>query len=800
MRTLQCILASLLIGFSGSSAIAQELSTQQLEAKLKTLKNTAEKVDVLNKLTETYKNQKALDKGQKYVNQAIALAKKLNYSLGLAEAYHQQGAIMANNKKFQEARKYFQQSLTLFQQKKAGLKTAILLNKIGGVHYYLKEFDQAIQYIAASSQKYDSLKLYKDAVQLKAYVGIVYAEKGDYPNALKYYNEAVASYQKNGQKVEEANILVNIAVIYIQQKKLDKSNEKLKRSLQLFNELKMEPQKGNVAERIADNYISLKDYEQTAKYLQKAREAYEVSNQKELALRTYKRLAAVYYNQQKYEQALQMSQKLVTYLETQKDEKRLVTEWTNLGILYRITGKYDKALEYYKKSLELRKKLNDKPAIAAIMVNIGEAYALKKDTGESIKAYSQSLKMREELKDTTSILAVLKQFALLYNGIKEYRRVGGILEKAYKIRKIQLKNGSFSTEGMTGLMQDISGAYYKADKFDKVFFYESELLKIHQQKKDEANTAQVLLNLGICSQKMKRNSEAIDYYEQAQQKFKKLGEKDASAKALYNSATLYRDMKNDLMAIEKFKQSLAIREEMQQTEAIKIIADEIGHLYRTREQYKEALVYFKKADNYVEKPENEKKILQSMLICYFNLGQNAEALKVIDELIQLDSKNPDFYNKKGLILNKMKKYKEAVKAFSKATKSGEITYNFNRAWAYVQMKDYPKAIADYDTCIVVVQTSADLYAYRGFAYTKNKQLEKAKADLEKASSLKIDGSFVYLSWTAYYLAQAQKEKALESLKKAAKFKLNDVEKEVLQEDEAFASIRKTKTYKDLVKK
>ncbi|OJJ23671.1 hypothetical protein BKI52_04760 [marine bacterium AO1-C] len=793
------MLVGLLLGAYSVSVIAQEVNTQQLEAKLKTLKNTAQKVDVLNKLAEGYKNQKALKKGQNYANQAISLAKKINYKLGLAEAYHQQGALYANRKNFKEALNYFQKALPLFEQNKAALKTAILLNKIGGVYYYLKEFDQAIQYISKSAQKYDSLKLYKDAVQLKAYVGIVYVEKRDYPNALKYYNQALESYRKNKQKVEEANILVNIAVVYFQQKKVDQSIKSLKSSLQLFDELKMKPQKGNVSERIGDNYLALKNYEQAIQYFKQALKIYEEENQKELAIRLNKQLAALYYNQQKYEQARQMNQKIVDYLETQKDEKRLVTEWTNLGILYRVTGKYDKALEYYKKSLELRKKLNDKSAVAAIMVNIGEAYALQKNLGESIKAYSQSLKIREELKDTTNIVAVLEQFARLYNEVKEHRRVGGILEKAYKIRKIQLDNGSFSSKDIMGLMRDISSAYYKADKFDKVFFYENELLKMHQQRKDEPNIAQTLLNLGICSEQMNRNSEAIDFYEQAQQKFQILGEKAASAKALYNSAKLYQKMKNDLLAIQKMKQSLLIREELQEKEAVKIIADEIGHLYSAREQYKEALVYFKKADNYVEKPENEKKILQSILICHYNLQQYEEALKVINELLELESNNVTFLNKKGLVLGKMKKHKEAVQVFSKAAKQGEITANFNRAWAYIQMQDYPKAIADYDTCLLVVQNIADLYAYRGFAHTKAKQLDKAKADLEKASSLEIKNNFVYLSWAAYFLAKEQKNEAVEYLKKAKKFKLSDTEKETLQQDAAFASIRKNKAYKDLVR-
>ena len=307
--------------------------------------------------------------------------------------------------------------------------------------------------------------------------------------------------------------------------------------------------------------------------------------------------------------------------------------------------------------------------------------------------------------------------------------------------------------------------------------------------------------MGICAERLERNSEAIDFYAQAHQKFQNLGEKDASAKALYNSGKLYQKMKNDLMAIKQLEQSLAIREALQEKEAIKIIADEIGHLYRGRERYKEALVYFKKADNYVEKPENEKKILQSMLICHYNLKQYEEALKIINELIQLEPTNAGFHNQKGFVLSKMKKHQAAVQAFSQAAKSGEISYNFNRAWSYVKLKDYPKAIADYDTCLNVVQNLAKLYAYRGFAYTKAKQLEKAKADLEKAASLEIKDNFVYLGWAAYYLAQPQpqKDKALEYLKKALKFKLNDPEREALEEDELFASVRKTKAYKDLVR-
>ena len=801
MKTLHSIFLLFLFTLGACHlATAQDIDAKKLEAQLKGSKNTTKKVDILNKLAEVYKGQKEFKKGQNKVNQAISLAKKLNYSLGLAEAYHQQGAIYANQQKFKEALKNFQQSLELFRKNKNALKIAILLNKIGGVYYYLKDYPKAIENISASAKKYESLKLQKDADQLRAYIGIVYAEQKDYPNALKYYKVAQESYQKNKQVAEEANILVNISAVYIQQKELNQSLKALKRSLQLFDQLKAFPQKANVAERIADNHLSLQEYEQGEKHLKIALDIYEKAGQKQAAARLYKQLAGLYYNQKKVEDALKFNVKLVEYLKTLKNDKRLETELTNVGILYRITEKYDKALEYYKQSLELRKKSKDKSAEAAILVNIGEAHALKKNIGESLKAFSQSLKIREELKDTTNIIEVLQQFARLYNGIKEYRRVGGILEKAYKIREIQVKNGSYSNDKLRDLIKDVSIAYYKADKFEKVYFYENKLLEIHKQKQDEANIAQTMLNLGVCSEKMQRNSEAIDYYEQAHQKFKKLGEQAASAKALYNSAKLYLKLKNEAKAIEKLKQTLPVYEQLQNKEAIMIIADEIAHLYKARKQFKEALVYFKKADNYVEKPENEVKILQSLSICYFNLKQYEEALKATEELTQLKPKNARFHNNLGLVLAQMKRYKEAIQAFKKATTlANDATYNFGLAWAYLHSKDYKNAMKEFDLCAEKEPSSVSVQAYRSYIFIKTGQLDKAKEILEKIESLNVKSAFMHIGWIAYYLTKKQKDKAKEYLQKGVKLKLVSDEKEVLKNDPLFDPIRGSKNYKIMVR-
>jgi tetratricopeptide (TPR) repeat protein len=78
---------------------------------------------------------------------------------------------------------------------------------------------------------------------------------------------------------------------------------------------------------------------------------------------------------------------------------------------------------------------------------------------------------------------------------------------------------------------------------------------------------------------------------------------------------------------------------------------------------------------------------------------------------------------------------------------------YNRGVIYIQLKNYPLAIADYDQAIQLDPNNALYYSNRGIARYRNNQLDQALADYDLA--IKLDPKYV-LNYQSRANAYAQK--------------------------------------------
>jgi tetratricopeptide (TPR) repeat protein len=774
----------------------------QLEKKLAKAKGKA-KVDILNELAEAYKDEDKPKLVMTYAKKADKLAQSLNYKAGLAESYHQQGAALALSKKFAESITMFKRSLKLFQELKLDKKTATVLNKLGGAHFYSQQVDKAVEYTKQALNMYKQLKDYETAAQLYGHLGIVHAQQNKLDASLEYYKKSETWYQENKRWQDLANILVNMSEVYFSKKDLPNTINSLLRSYNLFTKLKLNPQRVTLAERIGYAYSLGQKHDSSAYYYKTALDIRpKTADHAKARASVHKRLAGAYFYQNMYDQSLDYSLRLIKYLDANSDNKeiaeQLMVELVNVGVLCDKLGKYDESIQHYQRSLKLRKKYNKTEGDAALWVNIGVAHLNQKNYDDGFKAFSRSLKMREAAKDTANMLGVYGHLANMYNEMKDYGRMARIMEKLLELRQ-QSSKYKLGESDKIELLKKISGAYYEAKKFEKVYFYQSKLLKIHEAQNDLPSQAQGLLNLGVCAEELKRNSEAVDYYEKAAQLFKKTNEKEDESKAYYNVATVYQKLKNKPKALEMFKKSLVIREELEQKKAIMVIANEIANIYIQQDKYKEAIVYLKKADEYIEKPENEIKVLERLTLCYFSVKNYAKALEHAQELVKIKPKDASFRNSEALMYIKMGKYPEALNALNKAIElSDDLTYLYNRGRVYMRLDQPQKAIEDYNVCVSKVTNSPDLYCSRAYAYLKAGITKKADTDLAKASEIAPALPAIQVVQAAYFMTKKQPKKAIERLQKAVKQGLKD--KRELTDEKLFAPLRDKAAFKALVNK
>ncbi len=125
----------------------------------------------------------------------------------------------------------------------------------------------------------------------------------------------------------------------------------------------------------------------------------------------------------------------------------------------------------------------------------------------------------------------------------------------------------------------------------------------------------------------------------------------------------------------------------------------------------------------------------------------ADALVEINQAIELDPQDTDFYEQRAWIYESMGDLERAIADYDQAIElDPRDAYSYGqRAEIYESMGDFKRAIADYDQAIAISPSYYDYHA-RSRAYEKMGDLEHALSDLDTAISL-AEKMQLY-TWTA----------------------------------------------------
>ena len=126
------------------------------------------------------------------------------------------------------------------------------------------------------------------------------------------------------------------------------------------------------------------------------------------------------------------------------------------------------------------------------------------------------------------------------------------------------------------------------------------------------------------------------------------------------------------------------------------------------------------------------------------------------------------YNNRGVAYHELKQYERAIEDFNKAI---ELDPNladgyYNRGFTYHELKQYERAIEDYNKAIELNPKYAVAYNNRGLAYGELKEHERAIEDYNKAIELDPNLADAYNNRGGAYGRLKQYEKAIEDFSKA----------------------------------
>jgi len=177
MNKIRFLYSILLLSFLG---FAQQKSADSLMQVLGKTKNDIDKTNLLNAISDSYK---VVDPKKMFVfgNQALDLAKKINYTIAQGSAYLNLGNSKIIEGDYKSATNYFQQAQEIFENESPTPNT----------------IDEIASGLAKS---YGS-------------IGIVLSEQSNYAKALQFYLKSVKIYEKLADQVRCAKLYNNIGVI-----------------------------------------------------------------------------------------------------------------------------------------------------------------------------------------------------------------------------------------------------------------------------------------------------------------------------------------------------------------------------------------------------------------------------------------------------------------------------------------------------------------------------------------------------------------------------------------------------------
>ena len=226
-----------LLWLLASGCLYAQLSTDTLQAWLRTHRQaTPVRVDRLTDLSMAVRSDDYVQ-AQELAENALTLARKLNYPLGEANALLALGGAYAGRNDYEKALQYLNQARQRYEQLNNRSGVARVLGQMGWIDTSRGDYVPALSRGLISLEQARQLK---DSVLLRqatARLGMLYSLLGDYDQAIRYYTTALDLHKQAGQEGNIARLLNGMGELYRYQGDLTKATRYYNKAIRLAQRL-----------------------------------------------------------------------------------------------------------------------------------------------------------------------------------------------------------------------------------------------------------------------------------------------------------------------------------------------------------------------------------------------------------------------------------------------------------------------------------------------------------------------------------------------------------------------------------
>jgi sensor histidine kinase YesM len=229
-----------------------------------------QRVDSLNK-AYSKAEERSLTEAEKVCTQALALAEKIGYSKGKADAHSNLGLVFLRRSNSAKAIEQFFTALKLYEQLQGYTEMeqyGSVLVRLGGINYFDGQFDKSLLYLRKGLKLAEQNNFTRLQGISCRVIGEVHRDNGRYDSASHYFNRALKCFE--GDMKNLGAVYIDIGLNYYYQKDYKKAieyNKKFYSNARIRgNETDYAPGLHNIGEF----YYQLGDYDSALVYLDSA--------------------------------------------------------------------------------------------------------------------------------------------------------------------------------------------------------------------------------------------------------------------------------------------------------------------------------------------------------------------------------------------------------------------------------------------------------------------------------------------------------------------------------------------------
>jgi len=274
------------------------------------------------------------------------------------------------------------------------------------------------------------------------------------------------------------------------------------------------------------------------------------------------------------------------------------------------------------------------------------------------------------------------------------------------------------------ILANMGNAYSHLGEPRKAIEYYQQALEISKEIGDKQGEGEALGNLGNEYSHLGELRKAIKYYEKSLNIAREMGYRYGESATLGNLGTAYTDLREPRKAIEYYEQALEILIEIGDRRGEATTLGNIGTTYREMVEPRKAIEYYEQAlkiGRDIGDKRDEGRNLKDMGLAFSLLGENTKAIEYCEQALKIAKEIDDRIGEcetlgnMGSIYYYRKEFREAIEYYEQALeidrKIGDVYgQNIdlrNLAAAYKELGETRKAIEHYEQALKISREIED---------------------------------------------------------------------------------------------